>query len=205
MTTKLKALILEKLSIMIPQDFILASSSPQRKRLLEQIGYVPKAIVPADIDESSLKHERPLVYVRRMAREKALAVAKAHPNENILACDTIVTVGLRIIHKSKTPEEQTEVMKLLSGRNHKVISAVCLIDRTGRISERCQSTRIAMKRLSEEEIESYVASNEWVGVCGYKIEGILAGYVRQMVGSFSGVVGLPLFETKNLLTGVGIK
>ncbi len=187
------------------QDFILASSSPQRKRLLEQIGYFPKQIISADIDERELPHEKPLVYVRRMARQKALAVAASHLGENILSADTIISVGLRIIHKAKTPEEQTAVIRLLSGRNHKVISAVCMIDKTGKISERLVVTRIAMKRMSEEEIKNYVASNEWVGVCGYKIEGLLAGFVRQMVGSFTGVVGLPLYETRNLLLGAGIK
>jgi septum formation protein len=190
---------------MTPQNFILASGSPQRRRLLEQIGYIPKAVIPADIDESCLKHERPLAYVRRMAREKALAVAALKPNENILACDTIVSVGLRVIHKSKTPQEQEAVMRLLSGRNHKVTSAVCLIDSQGRMFERDNTTRLSMKRLSESEIADYVRSEEWVGVCGYKIEGSLAGYVRNMVGSFSGVVGLPLFETRNLLVGAGIK
>ena len=187
------------------KDFILASSSPQRLRLLEQIGFVPKKIQPADIDESCRLHEKPLLYVKRMAREKAQAVSKLYPNENILASDTIITVGLRILHKSKDANEQTQVMRLLSGRNHKVISSVCLIDKKGKISERVVTTRISMKNLSEEEIKTYVESNEWVGVCGYKIEGLLAGYVRNMVGSFTGVVGLPLYETKNLLTGAGIK
>ena len=186
------------------KDFILASASPQRKRLLEQIGFVPKKIVSADIDETEQKHERPLVFVRRMAKEKALAVAAKHQGENILASDTIITVGLRVIHKSKTAAEQTKVMELLSGRNHKVITAVCLVDKNGKITERTVTTRISMKRLSAEEIKTYVASNEWVGVCGYKIEGMLAGYVRNMVGSFTGVVGLPLFETRNLLLGAGI-
>lgn len=187
------------------QNFILASSSPQRRRLLEQIGYVPKEIVAANIDEAELKHERPLAYVRRMALEKARAVAALKPNENILASDTIITVGLRIIHKSQNDEEQKEVMRLLSGRNHKVISAICLIDAKGNVRQKVVTTRISMKRLSEKEIADYVATKEWVGVCGYKIEGLLAGYVRQMVGSFTGVVGLPLYETRNLLIGAGIK
>ncbi len=187
------------------KDFILASASPQRKRLLEQIGYVPKKIVSADIDETELKHEKPLSYVKRMALEKAQAVAALYPNENILASDTIVTVGLRILHKSKTIEAQRAVMKLISGRNHKVISAVCLIDKNGKIMQRVVSTRLSMKRLNEQEIETYLQSKEWVGVCGYKIEGLLAGYVRQIVGSYTGVVGLPLYETRNLLIGAGIK
>ncbi len=187
------------------KDFILASGSPQRIRLLEQIGYRPKKIHPADINEECLPHEKPLPYVKRMALEKAKAIATLYPNENILASDTIVTVGLRILHKSKNAQEQTQVMRLLSGRNHKVISAVCLIDKNGHVSQRTVITRISMKRLSEEEITDYVNSNEWVGVCGYKIEGLLAGFVKNMVGSFTGVVGLPLYETKNLLKGAHIK
>ena len=187
------------------KDFILASASPQRRRLLEQIGFAPKEVMRADIDEAELPHERPLPYVRRMARQKAEAVALLKKGENILASDTIITVGLRIVHKAKSPKEQEDVMRLLSGRNHKVITAVCLIDKNGKLTDRIVTTRISMKRLSEKEIKEYVASNEWVGVCGYKIEGLLAGYVRQMVGSFTGVVGLPLYETRNLILGAGIK
>ena len=187
------------------KDFVLASGSPQRIRLLEQIGYRPKKIHPADINEECLPHEKPLPYVKRMALEKAKTIAALYPNENILASDTIVAVGLRILHKSKNAQEQTQVMRLLSGRNHKVISAVCLIDKNGKVSQRTVITRISMKRLSEEEITDYVNSNEWVGVCGYKIEGLLAGFVKNMVGSFTGVVGLPLYETKNLLKGAHIK
>lgn len=187
------------------KDFILASSSPQRKRLLEQICFIPKEIVSADIDESEKLHERPLAYVKRMAREKALAVSAMRPGENVLACDTIITVGLRVIHKSQTSEDQKKVMRLLSGRNHRVTSAVCLLKKDGSVVERVVSTRISMKRMSEQEIDEYVASNEWVGVCGYKIEGILAGFVKNMVGSFTGVVGLPLYETRNMLLGAGIK
>lgn len=187
------------------KDFILASGSPQRKALLAQIGFNPKQIIPADIDESCLKYERPLPYVRRMAEEKAQKVWQEHKGEVVLACDTVVTVGLRIIHKSKNPEEQEKVIRLLSGRNHKVISAVCVIDKNGKMSSRCVTTRISMKKLSEKEIREYIDSKEWQGVCGYKVEGMLAGYVKNMVGSFSGVVGLPLYETKNLLTGAGVK
>ena len=187
------------------KDFILASGSPDRYKLLEQVGFLPKAVKPANIDETRIAHEKPLPYVKRMALEKAKAAAKENPNENILAADTIVTAGLRIIQKSANEQEQEAVMRLLSGRNHKVISAVCLIDKNGKIIQRCVTTRISMKRLSEKEIQDYIASKEWVGVCGYKIDGTLGCYVKNMVGSFSGVVGLPLYETINLLKGVGIK
>ena len=187
------------------KDFILASGSPQRIALLRQIAYEPKAIQPADIDEECLPHEMPLPYVRRMALEKAKAVAKLKENENILACDTVVCVGSRIFHKAKDIEEQRKYMQLLSGRAHRVISSVCLINKNGKVSQRTVSTKIVMKRMSKEEIEDYLQSGEWQGVCGYKIEGLLGGYVTKMVGSYSGVVGLPLSETMNLLKGEGIK
>lgn len=186
-------------------DFILASGSPQRIGLLRQIGYEPKKIQPADINENCLLHEMPLPYVRRMALEKAKHVALLYPNENILACDTIVAVGQRILHKAKDAEEQLAYLKLLSGRNHKVISSVCLIAKNGKISQRTVTTKITMKVLSDEDLAEYIACGEWKGVCGYKIEGRLAGYVIKMVGSYSGVVGLPLYETMNLLKGVGIR
>jgi septum formation protein len=183
------------------KDFILASGSPQRIALLRQIGYEPKEILPADIDESCLPHEKPLPYVRRMALSKAKAVAAQREGENVLACDTVVAVGQRILHKSKDENEQRQVMKMLSGKTHRVISSVCLVNKNGKISQKTVSTKIAMKVLTPQEIESYVACGEWRGVCGYKIEGCLAGYVTRMVGSYSGVVGLPLYETQNILKG----
>ena len=187
------------------KDFILASGSPQRIALLRQVAYEPKKIQPADIDENCLPHEMPLPYVRRMALEKAKHVAALCPNENILACDTIVTVGHRILHKAKDADEQTAYLKLLSGRAHKVISSVCLIAKNGKVSQRTVTTKITMKVLSKEDLDEYIACGEWKGVCGYKIEGRLAGYVKKMVGSYSGVVGLPLYETMNLLKGAGVK
>ncbi len=187
------------------KDFILASGSPQRIALLRQVVFEPKQITPADICEDCLEHEKPLPYVRRMALEKAKHVAALFPNENVLACDTIVTIGQRILHKAKNFEEQRGYMKLLSGRAHKVISSVCLINKSGKISQRTVTTKIAMKVLTAQEIEEYLQSGEWKGVCGYKIEGRLAAYVTRMVGSYSGVVGLPLNETINLLKGEGIR
>lgn len=187
------------------KDFILASGSPQRIALLRQVMYEPKKIQPADINEECLPHEAPLPYVRRMALEKAEHVAELYPNENILACDTVVAVGQRILHKAKDTEEQRKYLQLLSGRAHRVISSVCLISKSGKISLRTVSTKITMKVLSNEDLEEYLACGEWRGVCGYKIEGRLAAYVTRMVGSYSGVVGLPLYETVNLLKGVGIK
>lgn len=187
------------------KNFILASGSPQRKALLSQIGYAPKEIVPADIDESEKKGEKPSAYVKRMAKEKALSIAKRFPNQIVLGADTVVVVGAKILHKSQNDDEQLKVMKLLSGKAHRVLSAVCVVDAEGKISVRLSSTRILMKKLSEAEILNYVQGHEWCGACGYKIEGSLAAYVRKIIGSYSGVVGLPLFETKNLLDGAGVK
>ena len=187
------------------KDFILASGSPQRIALLRQIAYEPKAIKAADICEDCLPHEDPLPYVKRMALSKAKHVAEMLPDENILACDTIVVVGKRILHKAKDEDEQRNFMKLLSGRTHRVISSVCLINKKGKISQRTVSTKISMKRLTVAEINDYIACGEWKGVCGYKIEGRLAGYVTKLVGSYSGVVGLPLCETMNLLKGEGVR
>ena len=186
------------------KDYILASGSPQRIALLRQVAYEPKEILSADIDESCLQYEKALPYVRRMALNKARHVAEMRPNENVLDCDTIVVVGQKILHKSKDEEEQRRVMKMLSGKTHRVISSVCLINKNGRVSQRTVSTKMTMKLLTPQEIEDYVACGEWHGVCGYKIEGRLAGLVKRMVGSYSGVVGLPLYETLNILKGEGI-
>ncbi|MDO4183625.1 MAG: nucleoside triphosphate pyrophosphatase [Rhodospirillales bacterium] len=190
---------------MTTSDFILASGSPQRKALLEKVGYVPKKIAPADIDESVHQYEKPVAYVKRMAKEKALKSAQDNPNENILAGDTVVCVGQKILHKSRNDDEQREVMQLLSGRACKVISAVCVIRRDGKMGQKCVSSRVVTKKLSRQEIDDYVNGHEWVGCCGYKIEGSFEAFVRQIVGSYSGIVGLPLFETVNLLKGMGIK
>ena len=143
--------------------------------------------------------------MKRMALEKARRVAALHPGENVLACDTVVVVGRRILHKAGSDEEQTRVMRLVSGRASHVLSAVCLINKNGREALRFSDSRVLTKRLSEEDIRNYVATGEWKGCSGYKIEGRFAGFVRKIVGSYSGIVGLPLFETQNLLNGAGIR
>ena len=186
------------------KDFILASGSVHRLALLKTIGYEPKGIVRADIDESEKEHEKPLAFVKRMAFEKAIKAHSQSPNEVIMSADTIVVVNSKILHKSKSPEEQTAVMRALSGKAHKVITSVCVCSKDGKISQRTVTTRILMKKMSEQEIKEYVASNEWVGVVGYSIEGLLGAYVKKIIGSYSGVVGLPLYEAKNLLAGEGV-
>jgi len=190
---------------MTEKNFILASGSVPRRQLLEQIGYTPKLVDPADIDETTGKYETPTAYVKRMAVEKASAVAGPPPPAPAHRPPPRGGSGNKVIHKSRTPEEQTEVMKQLSGKAHRVISAVCVIGSDGRRALRCVPTRVLMKKLTPAEIQAYVDGKEWVGCCGYKIEGELAGYVKKIIGSYSGVVGLPLFETKNLLNGAGVK
>lgn len=186
------------------KDFILASGSPQRKKLLEQIGFVPKKIEIADIDESVKKGESATAYVKRMAFEKADKVAKNNPKQIVLGSDTVVVVGRTILHKAKDDEEQTRVMNMISGRSHRVITAVCVIDKCGKASIRAVTTRIVVKKFSEKEISEYVESKTWVGCCGFRIE-TMECFVKKLIGSYSGVVGLPLYEARNLLIGAGVK
>ena len=187
------------------KNFILASQSPQRKMLLSQIDFEPAKIEPADIDETPKNREKPSQYVKRIAKEKALFVAEKNKGEVVLASDTVVVCGTTIIQKSHSDEEQIKVMQMLSGKTHKVLTGVCVVDAKGKAVVKLNTTKINMKKLSLKEIEEYVASKEWCGCAGYKIEGKLAGFVKQIIGSYSGVVGLPLFETRNLLIGAGIK
>ena len=140
-----------------------------------------------------------------MALEKARFVAKKYPDMVILASDTIIVCGKRIIQKANNDLEQVKTMKLISGKSHKVISSVCVIDKNGKEKLKLNTTKIVMKRLSENEINKYVETHEWVGCAGYKIEGCLAAFVKKIIGSYSGVVGLPLYETKNLLEYAGIR
>lgn len=186
------------------KNFVLASQSPQRRNLLQDIGYSPKEVCPANIDETPKKNEKPSQYVKRMACEKAFEVAKKYNDMVVLASDTIIVCGKRIIQKAKTPEEQKEIMKLLSGKTHKVLTAVCVLDKSKKISVRLNVTKIKMKRLTNKEIDEYILSNEWLGCAGYKIEGMLGAFVIKINGSYSGVVGLPLYEARCLLNGVGI-
>lgn len=187
------------------KNFILASQSPQRKLLLQQIGFEPLKTEPADIDETPKKGEKASEYVKRMALEKAIHVAKKYPGKVVLAGDAVVVINSKIIQKSKDADEQEKVMRLLSGKNHRVLSAVCVIDKNGKRSLKLSTTKIYMKHLSQNEIKEYVKSKEWIGCAGYKIEGRLAGLVKKINGSYSGVVGLPLYETRNLLISAGVK
>jgi septum formation protein len=183
---------------------ILASASPRRLDLLARIGVTPDAVVPADIDESVPNGELPRHHALRLAREKALAVRAKKPDALILAADTVVAVGRRILPKVEDEATLRACMKLLSGRRHRVLTGVALALPDGTLRERLVETMIAMKRLSDDEIDYYGRHGEWRGKAGgYALQGYGEVYVRHIAGSFSNVVGLPLAETRALLKSAG--
>ena len=183
---------------------VLASASPRRLDLLARIGVEPDAIIPADVDESVPKGELPREHAVRLAREKAQAVAVNQPEALVLAADTVVAVGRRILPKVEDEQTLRDCMRLLSGRRHRVLTGVALaIPGTG-VRERLVETMIAMKRLSDEEIDHYANHGEWRGKAGgYALQGYGEVYVRHIAGSYSNVVGLPLAETRVLLKSAG--
>ncbi len=182
---------------------ILASASPRRLDLLARIGVVPDAIHPADIDESVPKGELPRGHAERLAIEKAAAVAAQFPNDLVLAADTVVAVGRRILPKVEDEATLRGCMALLSGRRHRVMTGVALAF-PGGIRSRLVETMIAVKRLSPEEVDFYAAHGEWRGKAGgYALQGYGEVYVRHIAGSYSNVVGLPLAETRHLLKSAG--
>ncbi len=180
----------------------LASASPRRRDLIARLGIEPDTIAAADIDETPLKGELPPDYAARMAREKAEAAAD--PDAYVLAGDTVVACGRRILPKAEDEETARTCLELLSGRRHRVHSAVALRAPGGALSERLCVTSVRFKRLSAEEIRAYLASGEWHGKAGgYAIQGAAEGLIAWISGSHSGVVGLPLFETRALLKSAG--
>ncbi len=183
---------------------VLASASPRRIELLAQIGVVPDRVVPADIDETPLKGETPTLLAERLARSKAEAVAAREPEALVLAADTVVAVGRRLLEKAADEAECVRFLKLLSGRNHRVLTGVALAVPGKPVVTRVSETRVSFKILSDAEIAAYVASGEWKGKAGgYGIQGLAGAFVRRIVGSHPSVMGLPLYETRNLLTGAG--
>ena len=183
---------------------VLASASPRRLDLLARIGVVPDAVLPADIDESVPKNELPRQHAARLAREKAEVVAAVEPDALVLAADTVVAVGRRILPKVEDEATLRLCMKLLSGRRHRVMTGVALAIPGSGIRERLVETMIAMKRLSDDEIDYYAGHGEWRGKAGgYALQGYGEVYVRQIAGSYSNVVGLPLAETRVLLKSAG--
>jgi septum formation protein len=179
----------------------LASASPRRRELLARLGIVPDRVIPADIDETPLKGELPRDYAMRMGRAKALAV---ETSGFVLAGDTVVAVGRRILPKTEDEAEARACLELMSGRRHQVLSSVVLRAPDGTLRERLDETVVCMKRLSDEEIASYLAGGEWRGKAGgYAIQGAAEGLIAWIRGSHSGVMGLPLFHTRALLKAAG--
>ncbi|WP_417320295.1 Maf family protein [Emcibacter sp.] len=192
----------------VPQHIplILASASPRRQELLAQIGIVPDDICPAEIDETPEKDEEPRRLAGRLAVEKANAVAAQKTDAFILASDTVVALGRRILGKPADAKEAVKYLQMLSGRRHRVYSGLCLITPEGNVLNRVVMTVVSFKRLTPKDIEEYIASGEWQGKAGaYAIQGLAARFVKSLNGSYSNVVGLPLFETANMLEGSGYK
>lgn len=189
---------------------VLASASPRRLALLDQAGIKADSLLPTDIDETPKKNERPRDLARRLAREKAEAALVVTGNQPeltgayIIAADTVVALGRRVLPKPEIVDEAAECLRLLSGRAHRVYTGVTLVTPKGAFRERLVETRIRFKRLSSEDIESYLASGEWRGKAGgYAAQGIAGSFIVKLVGSHSAVVGLPLYETLSLLGGEG--
>ncbi len=187
---------------------VLASGSPRRLALLQQSGIEPDALLPADVDETPLKSETPRELVKRLARTKAEVARKTARNRDdlreafIISADTAVAVGRRILPKAEVIDEAAACLRMLSGRTHRVYSAVCLVTPNDKLRERLVETRLRFKRLSREEIESYLASGEWRGKAGgYAIQGLAGTFAVKLVGSYTNVVGLPLYEAVALLDG----
>lgn len=185
---------------------MLGSASPRRLELLGRLGLTPDAVIPANIDETPLKGELPRVYARRLAREKAAAIVGRPEAAGaiVLCADTVVAVGRRILEKAADAAEAEAFLRLLSGRRHRVITAVCA-RLNDVMRERRVETQVRMKRLSERELAAYVASGEWRGKAGgYAIQGLGAALIPSINGSYTGVVGMPLTETAGMLEGLGL-
>ena len=192
------------------QKLVLASGSPRRLALLEQAGIVPDFLQPAEIDEAPQRHELPRTLANRLARTKAevaLRVAKRDEDKDgayIVTADTVVAVGRRALPKAEFLDEAEACLRLLSGRTHRVYTSVCVVSPLEIIRQRLVETRVRFKRLSSEEVEAYLASGEWRGKAGgYAVQGLAGTFVVKLVGSYSNVVGLPLYETVSMLSGEG--
>jgi nucleoside triphosphate pyrophosphatase len=190
----------------VTAGLVLASASPRRLDLLRQVGIVPDHVDPADIDEAPLRDELPAAHVVRLALAKARAVEPRHPGDFILAADTVVACGRRILPKAEDAGTARACLTLLSGRRHRVYGGVALLTPSGEATIRRVVSRVAFKRFSEPELSAYLASGEWHGKAGgYAIQGRAAALIPWMSGSYSNVVGLPLYETVQLLAGRGYR
>ena len=183
---------------------VLASASPRRLELLARLGVVPDSVIATEIDETPAKGELPHLYACRMAAEKARAAAA--PASLVLAADTVVAAGRRILPKTESEEEARAALILLSGRRHRVYSAVTLVDSGGKARHRLSTSIVAFKRLSEDELAAYLKGGEWRGKAGgYAIQGSAEALIRTIMGSHSAIMGLPLFETRALLRAAGYR
>ncbi len=189
---------------------VLASGSPRRLGLLNQAGIEPEELRPTEVDEIPVKGELPRALANRLARAKAeAALATVRLDEElrgayVLAADTVVAVGRRVMPKAEMLEEAAQCLRLLSGRNHRVYTGICLVTPKETFRQRLIETRVRFKRLSTEDLEAYLASGEWRGKAGgYAIQGLAGSFVVKLVGSYTNVVGLPLYETLSLLSGEG--
>ena len=184
---------------------VLASASPRRLELLKQIGIEPDAVDAAELDEAPLADETPRRLALRLAIAKAMEVAARHPGAFVIAADTVVSVGRRIMPKAADAAEVRDCLKLLSGRAHRVLTGVAVAAPDGRVASRLVESRVHFKRLSQAEVDAYLACGEGEGKAGgYAVQGRAAALVMSLQGSYSGVVGLPLYETSSLLTGLGM-
>ena len=188
------------------QRLVLASASPRRLALLRQIGLEPDVIEAADLDETPLKDETPRRLAVRLAKAKADSVAVRHTGSYVLAADTVVALGRRVLPKAQTGEEVRRCLELLSGRAHQVLTGLCVLGSDGRQAQRLVETRVRFKRLTAAEVDSYLQSQEGLGKAGgYAVQGRAGGFVTVLQGSYSSVVGLPLYEAANLLAGLGYR
>lgn len=190
----------------MPSHLVLASASPRRLDLLSRIGLVPAAVDPAEIDETPLKQEGPRPYALRLARAKAEAVAPRHHGAFVLAADTVVACGARILPKAEDADTARRCLSLLSGRRHRVYTGVCVVAPDGRLALRVVQTVVGFAVLSPDRVQQYIDSGEWDGKAGgYAIQGMAEVFVTGLHGSWSNVVGLPLRETDCLLGGLGFR
>jgi septum formation protein len=191
-------------SITASAKLVLASASPRRLALLAQAGVMPDLVLATEIDETPKKSELPRVLALRLARDKARAAQAQNPDAYILAADTVVGVGRRILPKAETPDQVRDCLQLLSGRRHQVHTAIAVAAPGGRVVTKAALTRVSFRRLSEAQIESYVAGGEGLGKAGgYAIQGRAEIFVKEIAGAYSTVVGLPLSLTMGLLEGLG--
>ncbi len=187
-----------------PRTLVLASGSPRRLELLRQIGIEPDLIDPPHIDEAPRRAEAPQAYAARMAREKLAAIVSRHPGAWVLAADTVVACGRRILPKAETEAEARSCLNLLGGRRHRVLGGIALAAPDGRVAERLAVTSVAMKRLTEADIAGYLASGDWHGKAGgYAIQGRAAAFIPWINGAYSNVVGLSLSDVAGMLAGLG--